>query len=150
MGWYSFVPFMECKHGILVMDGGARGVTGDGRDITGRIYVEKDYGRSFPQGWVWAQSNSFPEEGVSVSCSVARVPFLGGAFTGFLIGFLIDGRVYRFTTYTGAKISQLSASAERAEITVSDAKHELTLACTRKKGSILASPASGEMIALLM
>lgn len=146
MGWYSFVPFMECKHGILVMDGVATG-TINGRDgVSGRVYVEKDYGRSFPQGWVWAQSNTFGEQGVSVTCSVAKVPFLGSAFTGFLIGFLWNGRLFRFTTYTGARIERLVASEDEAEIVVCTKSQELRLTCHREHGSKLAAPADGEML----
>jgi hypothetical protein len=146
MGWYSFVPFMECKHGILVMDGVATGTINGTSDLSGRVYVEKDYGRSFPQGWVWAQSNTFAEEAMSVSCSVAKVPFLGGAFTGFLIGFLLDGQLFRFTTYTGAHMERLVASEDEAEIVVRNRFQQLRLVCHRAHGSKLAAPAAGEML----
>jgi hypothetical protein len=146
MGWYSFVPFMECKHGILAMDGVAEGRVNGSTDVSGRIYIEKDYGRSFPQGWIWAQSNNFVQDGVSVTCSVAKVPFLGGAFTGFLIGFLWGDTLYRFTTYTGARMERLIAGSDEAEIVVRDKRRQLRIVCHRAHGSELASPTSGEML----
>ncbi len=146
MGWYSFVPFMECKHGILAMDGLVTGTVNGDDGVSGRVYVEKDYGRSFPQGWIWGQSNNFREEGVSISCSVAKVPFLGGAFTGFLIGFLLNGRLFRFTTYTGARLAHLDADSDQARIVVRDRENELKLSCHRAHGSELAAPAAGEML----
>lgn len=146
MGWYSYVPFMECRHGIIAMDGGARGTVDSAAGFDGRLYIEKDYGRSFPQGWIWAQTNSFEQAGVSVSCSVAKVPFLCGAFTGFLIGFLVNGALHRFTTYTGARIVRFSAGVDRAEIVVRDARRELSLVCRKEAGSVLAAPQAGEML----
>ena len=60
MGWYSYVPTMECFHGILSMNHTLNGqiklndsnVNFDG----GKGYIEKDWGRNFPKNWVWAQS----------------------------------------------------------------------------------------------
>lgn len=146
MGPYSFVPGMECNHGVLVMDAAAVG-TIDGDDLTsGRIYVEKDWGRSFPRGWVWAQSNSFERPGVSVTCSIARVPFGRRAFAGFIIGFAVDGVLHRFTTYTGARLRQLLVRQAEVEVTVADRRRRLSLRMERAAGAALASPERGAMV----
>jgi tocopherol cyclase len=39
----------------------------------GRGYIEKDWGRSFPRAWIWAQSNTFTKPGTSFLFSLARV-----------------------------------------------------------------------------
>ena len=39
--------------------------------------------------------------------SVANVPWLRNSFDGFIVGFRHEGRLYPFTTYTGAKIVHL-------------------------------------------
>jgi tocopherol cyclase len=69
MGWYSFIPFMECYHAVLSMDHIIEGSANfGGKDIDfsqGRGYIEKDWGVSFPQGWIWLQSNHF-EKGRSL------------------------------------------------------------------------------------
>ena len=141
MGWYSFVPFMQCRHGILVMDAAA-----ELSDDQGRVYVEKDYGRSFPNAWIWLQSNSFADTGVSVTCSIANVPFVGGAFTGFLAGILVGGRLWKFTTYTGASIQSLSAT-DHVELTLANRKgHRLEIRASRTEGAALAAPADGAMV----
>ena len=65
MGPFSFVPFMECYHGILSMDHSITGelsIKDKNIDFTsGRGYTEKDWGHSFPIGYVWMQSNHFSE-----------------------------------------------------------------------------------------
>ncbi len=140
MGWYSFVPFMQCKHGIIVMDAT---VTMGGE--LGRLYVEKDYGRSFPNAWIWLQSNSFDEASVSVTCSIANVPFVGGAFTGFLAGILVNGDLWKFTTYTGARIVSLETNG-LVRITFENRKGQrLQIAASRTEGSSLAAPSDGAM-----
>jgi len=63
MGPFSFIPWMECYHGVvnishtivgsLMYNGGALDMTG------GEGYIEKDWGKSFPKSWIWMQANHF-------------------------------------------------------------------------------------------
>ena len=52
MGWYRYVPKMECYHGIVSMDHRLIGnLAVNNTKISfdnGKGYIEKDYGRSFP------------------------------------------------------------------------------------------------------
>jgi hypothetical protein len=150
MGPYSFVPFMECNHGILSMDHTLSGKLSVDHAITsfrgGRGYIEKDWGRGFPVGYAWTQSNHFGEEGISISASVARIPWLAGSFRGYLIGFLLHGQLYRFTTYTGAVIEDIQVNDHRYSVTVRDRKHRLELSATRTGGAILHAPYEEQMI----
>jgi tocopherol cyclase len=61
MGWYGLVPFMECYHGVVSFGHGLRGdvlVEGTAASFDdGRGYLEKDWGRAFPSGYVWMQTN---------------------------------------------------------------------------------------------
>jgi hypothetical protein len=41
---------------------------------------------------------------------VARIPWLGTAFRGFIVGLLCDGALYRFASYTGAVIERLEVT----------------------------------------
>ena len=76
----------------------------------GRGYIEKDWGMTFPRAYIWMQSNHFQRAGVSLTASVATIPWLTGWFRGFLVGLLVEGILYRFTTYLGSKINQLSVN----------------------------------------
>lgn len=144
MGWYSFIPFMECYHGIISMDHRLEGsVKIDGKDIIfddGRGYTEKDWGRSFPQAYVWIQSNHFDESGISLSASIARIPWLGSAFRGFIIGLLVNGRLYRFTTYNGARLNFLKIDNKNIRFEVVDKKQILHVEATKNEGGLLHAP----------
>jgi hypothetical protein len=149
MGWFGWMPFMECYHGILGFDHSVTGalvVDGTTHDFTaGRGYIEKDWGRSFPGGWVWMQTNHFSQTGSSFSASVAITPFLSLWFPGFLAGLVHDGRFHRFATYTGARSEKLAITDAAVEWVVSDADKRLEVYATRAEASILPGPNRADM-----
>jgi len=151
MGWYRFVPGMECYHGVCSLDHLVDGeLTIDGEAITydgGRGYVEKDWGRSFPSSWVWAQSNHFAKRHVSVTVSVARIPWMGRSFIGFIAGVLLDGQLYRFTTYTGAKLTAFESHYDGAKMTYEDAEYRLEVELEGAVAAPLKAPEHGRMVA---
>ena len=108
MGWYRFVPFMECYHGVVSLHHNLKGtITKDNETYkfdNGVGYIEKDWGKSMPSSWIWMQSNNFNSEKTSFMLSVANIPWVGKSFTGFLGFFLFDGIVHQFGTYTHANI----------------------------------------------
>lgn len=149
MGWYSFVPFMECYHGIVSVDHDIAGrLTIGGREVDftgGKGYAEKDWGRSFPSSWIWMQSNHFEdEEPVSLTASVARIPWLGSHFIGYIVGFLFRNRLHRFATYTGAMM-QAGLEGEKVQLAFRDRRYRLEIIARQGPGSDLVSPLSGRM-----
>lgn len=150
MGWYAFVPFMECFHGVISFDhtiGGTLAI--NGRDVdfdNGRGYIEKDWGRSFPSAYIWIQSNHFEQPGISLMASVAKIPWLTGAFRGFIIGLLFNERLYRFTTYTGAKLHHLKLNDTQLQLTVSNRNFLLKIEAIRRKGGLLHAPYQMNML----
>ncbi|MHB1341815.1 MAG: tocopherol cyclase family protein [Coriobacteriia bacterium] len=149
MGWYRFVPRMETYHGVLSMDHEVAGsliVNGETVGFAGgRGYVEKDWGRSFPSSWIWAQSNSFGRQGVSVSVSVARVPWMTGAFVGNIAGLLVDGKLHRFATYTGARLACIETDENHARLVLRGRREQLELVIQGSDTLILKAPVLGAM-----
>lgn len=149
MGWYSFVPFMECNHGVVSMHHGLEGsIMRSSSHLSfsgGKGYIEKDWGRSFPRAYVWMQTNHFSRsDRASVLASVAHIPWLGGHFIGFISGFWLDGRLYRFATYTGAK-KYLEIGENTVTLVFRSRHQELRLLATQAEGAALVSPLQGEM-----
>jgi tocopherol cyclase len=149
MGWYSWVPFMETYHGVLSLDHQIRGsfTTGDQTiDWTGgRGYIEKDWGASFPSAWIWMQTNHFGQPGISLTASVAMIPWLRGAFRGFIIGLWHTGVLYRFATYTGAQIEQLHVTNERVDWIVRDRTYRLEMVASHAPTELLHAPSRLDM-----
>ena len=144
MGWYAWVPFMECYHAVVSLDHAIHGsltVNGTMIDFSGgRGYIEKDWGRSFPQAHIWIQSNHFAEPGTSLTASVAIIPWVRTSFPGFIVGFLMHGRLYRFATYTGATITHLEVFEDQIQWALRDKRHELVIRAARSTGGLLHAP----------
>ncbi|MBI5567518.1 MAG: hypothetical protein HY870_21640 [Chloroflexi bacterium] len=150
MGPYSFAPFMECYHGVLGFDHALRGsLMMNGESINfdgGRGYMEKDWGRAFPQAWVWGQSNHFDHVGTSMTVSVATIPWLRTSFRGFIIGLWHERQLYRFATYTGATITSLKLTDTHVVLRVEDKHHRLEVDAARSEGGLLHAPYRTDML----
>lgn len=120
MGPYAFVPGMEDYHGVISFHHEISGTLRiDGKDYDfdgGSGYIEKDWGVSFPSRWIWIHSNHFTGGPASLSLSVATIPWRGRSFTGYIVGFWLDGTLYRFCTYTGAVIEDFTLDEQNAGI----------------------------------
>lgn len=149
MGPFSFVPFMQCYHGILSMDHSIEGqleIHGESIDFTGgRGYMEKDWGMSFPSGYFWMQTNHFSEKGISLKASVAKIPWLGSSFVGFIGGVWLHDRLIEFTTYNFTKLRKSYADEDKVEIVLENGKHLLEILAHRDHATSLASPILGFM-----
>jgi len=149
MGPFRFVPKMETYHGVLSMDhelSGSLEIDGERIDLAGgRGYLEKDWGRSFPSSWIWAQTNHFEVPGVSLSVSVAKVPWMTGSFTGNIAGLLLDGKLHRFATYTGARPVCLETGVGEARIVIADRFEQLEIELHGSETMSLAAPVLGAM-----
>jgi len=149
MGPFSFVPFMECYHGILSLDHNIQGQLNiHNKPINfknGRGYTEKDWGESFPSAYIWLQSNHFSRKGVSIKASVAKIPWLGGSFVGFIAGLLFEGLLIQFTTYNFSKLVRSHADKLQVQIALENSKYRLEIFVQRDAKTALAAPISGFM-----
>lgn len=149
MGPFSFVPFMQCYHGIVSMDHRLRGhlhYRGEQIDFGGgRGYLEKDWGRSFPSAYIWMQSNHFSSPGISLKASVANIPWLGSSFVGFIAGLWFNGQLIRFTTYNGTHLKQCYVDQKKVSIQLQNRRHRLCISAQRDDATELAAPIQGAM-----
>lgn len=150
MGWYGFLPFMECNHGVLSFN---HKITGDllidGQKIdfsSGKGYIEKDWGTNFPSAWIWLQTNHFHDESSSLMVSIATIPWLTREFRGFIIGFYHQGQLYKFTTYNNSQINTFEKKDEMIRLEVENKKHILKIETKYTEGSLLKGPYRTEMI----
>jgi hypothetical protein len=150
MDWYSFMPFMECNHGIVSMNHRVRGKILINKNVYlftfGRGYIEKDWGSSFPSSYIWMQSNNFSNTDVSFFCSIARIPWFGSHFRGYICFVLIEGKIYKFATYTGAKLLELKIVEDTISYKLSDKHYDLFVEAHRTNGAMLLAPYNNQMV----
>ncbi len=149
MGPYSFLPLMECYHGIVSMDHSVSGSLVSGGEILnfdkGRGYIEKDWGQSFPSAYLWLQTNHFSQPGISVKTSVAKIPYLGYSFVGFITGIWLGDRLIQFTTYNQSTLRKLVIDSEKVELVMQNKNYVLEIRTRRETSTALASPILGLM-----
>ena len=150
MGWYAWMPFMECYHGVCSfghdLDGDVR-LEGSRFDLAGgRGYLEKDWGKAFPSGYVWMHSNHFTDRSTSLMGSVALIPWLGSQFRGFLVGLHHRGELVTFATYNGSRSTSLEIDDEHVRWSLrAPAGHRLELVAERRRGTLLHAPVRTSM-----
>jgi hypothetical protein len=147
---------MECRHGLLSLDHAVLGgFDHDGRRVemaaagaagppaAGRGYIEKDWGSSMPSSWIWMQSNNFEAAGDSFMLSIADIPWLGSAFTGFLCVGSLGGRLLREASYTGARVRDFALSDGSVGLAIERGSSRLEIAAARSRGGLLRAPVKG-------
>jgi tocopherol cyclase len=149
MGWYRFVPFMQCYHGVVSLNHDLEGgllVNNNAINFNkGKGYIEKDWGSSMPSAWIWMQSNNFTDKSASFMLSVATIPWLGGTFTGFLGFFSQDSTIFRFATYTHARLKILNHGTDSLSIHIRDKKYSYNIEAIRSNSGLLKAPVNGSM-----
>lgn len=149
MGWYRFVPFMECYHGVVSLSHGLEGslrINGDEFNFTeGRGYIEKDWGSSMPSAWIWMQSNNFAEENSSFMLSIANIPWLGKSFTGFLGFFYHNNEIYHFATYRPTRLFLEITDQQHLDIRIENRKNTFLIQAVSNSTGLLKAPVGGAM-----
>lgn len=149
MGWYSYVPFMECYHGVVSANHFIEGklhINYKNIDFGGgKGYIEKDWGVSFPECWIWLQSNSFKHPNASVFVSIAKIPWQGKYFMGFIAFLYLDGKYIKFATYNGSKLIKTDYENGILKITLKNNKYRLVVEARSKKSGELIAPVTGNM-----
>jgi hypothetical protein len=145
MGPYAWVPLMECYHGVVSFGHDLRGaldVEGVRQDLTGgRGYIEKDWGRAFPAGYVWMHSNHLagaPE--ASLVASVAIIPWMRSSFRGFIVGLRLGRRLHSWATYNGSKERSLEIDDSHVTWSIEGPSGLLELSAERVRGGLLHAP----------
>ncbi|MCF8235911.1 MAG: tocopherol cyclase family protein [Bacteroidales bacterium] len=149
MGWFSFVPMMECKHGIVSVQHqlngrlhiGDKTVDFDG----GNGYIEKDWGTSFPESWIWVHCNNFEKSDASLTFSVAKIPWLGSFFMGLICLLYYQGKYYLFATYNRSEVKKLEYGNNRLLVELTGKNHKLEIQVVQNRSGDLKAPSRGEM-----
>lgn len=149
MGWYGLVPGMECFHGIVSFGHGLTGTLDvEGAPMSfdgGRGYIEKDWGKAFPAGYVWMASNHVDTtagdgSGASLVASVAIIPWLGRAFRGSIVAFRHSGRLHTWATYNRSKERSLTIDDSHVRWSIEGPDGVLELRAERVRGGLLHAP----------
>lgn len=150
MGPFSYIPNMECNHALLSLHHYINGSFKINNSLytfnNGIGYIEKDWGTSFPQSYIWCQGNHFfNNSSASFFLSIASIPFKLFSFIGFICVFYLNEKEYRFTTYNGSKIEYYKIVDNYINITLSNNKYKIIITANNNNFSKLLAPKNGNM-----
>lgn len=149
MGYFAYIPKMECNHGVVSVRHDIKGSIVHGEDLItfdgGTGYIEKDWGTSFPSSWVWLHTNTGEEKDFSFLFSYATIPFGPANFNGFLIFLYIKGKFYRFATYNRSKVASIDIKNNHVLATVTNKDFTLIVEAKTLEGGLLQAPVRGVM-----
>lgn len=107
MGPLALLPGLECRHGVVSMGHRLQGeLTLNGKILSlynGAGYIERDWGSSFPDTYLWVQCNEFPQK-LCVMAAIATVPLGCLTLPGCVAILTTPRREYRLATYLGAQV----------------------------------------------
>jgi len=149
MGFFAYIPKMECYHGIVSMNHKTFGnisINGELLELGGGAgYIEKDWGNSFPRKYVWIQCNNFKNKHTSIACSTADIPFLGRYFPGFFANLMMGSEEYRFATYNNSKLKIIRTTEKDIVLFFENSKAALHVDAKFDEAGELAAPEQGSM-----
>lgn len=149
MGFFAYIPKMECYHGVISMNHEVNGILKiNSEDIdfnNGKGYIEKDWGTSFPKRYIWIQCNNFKNKTTSVFSSAACIPFMGKSFRGYISNLSVDGKEYRFATYNNSILRIKSITNQNAVIVFENKKAKLKIEAASRQPAELIAPQEGKM-----
>lgn len=150
MGWFSYIPAMECRHDVLSLNHSLTGslkINGDEVNFTGgKGYIEKDWGWNFPRSYSWIQCNHFGDRSASFMLAIAHIPLGLINFKGFL-GFLyFDGKCIDFGTWNHWRIVKEDFSNEECPFfELRHRKERILCRVEAMEGGTLKAPLKGKM-----
>ena len=149
MGFFSYLPFMECIHAIGSLHhtlSGALQINDRTISFEGGIgYIEKDWGHSFPASYVWLQSNHFAQRPACLFFSWAEIPLGPLHFPGFICHLWINNQHHRFATYNRATCTIHAMDERHVSLTLNKRPFTLSIQATSDRRVILAAPRHGHM-----
>lgn len=146
MGPFAYLTFLECYHSVIslrhILSGYVNIYDNYVSFEEGIGYIEKDYGISFPQQYLWLQSNS---KNASIFLALAHIPLKKMKFVGLISILEVEEKQYRFSTYNLGKIKKIKIKDNKYLITIIQGTKTLEIIVEGSKTMKLVSPKNGEM-----
>ena len=154
MGWYGYLPVMECFHGIVSFGHDLAGtLTIEDRLVEftgGRGYIEKDWGTAFPSSYVWLASNHLSDaSGVDIAgslvASCAIIPGVGRTFRGSIVALKYPHSLATWATWNGSRDTEFMIDDAEVRWRMQGRDGTLTLHAKRTRGGLLHAPLRSAM-----
>lgn len=148
MGPFSYIPNMECTHALISLShaiSGSLKIIDHSFNLDGIGYIEKDRGTSFPNRYIWFQSNNECHQDASLFFASANIPIGAISFQGTIATLRIQNKQYHFATYYGSRIKKAYQRENSYYIVLHQYPYQLYIKVTQGSVYPLAAPVQGMM-----
>ncbi|MEG0282696.1 MAG: hypothetical protein RR664_05160 [Clostridia bacterium] len=160
MGPFAKVKYLPCRHGLFTLHSTNDGYIYINKEkisfTGGTTYIEGDSGTSFPEKYIWAQSNKI-QNGVykgmktNLVFAIAKIPICKKInIRGFFLNLLLKDQQYIFATYSGAKIKDLWIKKVKGgtlvDLKIKQKEYILKIRIRSEKGHTFVYPEDGQML----
>lgn len=149
MGPFTYFKNMECNHGIISLRHQVTGkliINQQKLDINGIGYIEKDWGYSFPQKYLWLQSNDCLQTRASIFLAIAKIPVGKISFTGIIMNLMIKDKQFKIASYYGAYVKKVIIKNNNYYLVIKQYPYRFYFKITYKTSNELKAPQLGKMI----
>lgn len=150
MGPFAYIPQMECNHAVINLGSCVSGTVMIQKkviSIEGTVYMEKDRGTSFPDNYIWLQSNTCLDLSADFFLASASIPLTLAVFQGTIAVLHMHNKQYRFATYYGARIIHSYEKEGYRYLTISQYPYRMYLKIKYGTTFPLKAPITGAMCA---
>ena len=111
MGPFKYLPFLHSYHEVIALTHTLAGeicINGEVIDFTGgKGYIDKEWGKAYPNVWIWAQCNQFKQSDMAMMLGVMRHQLFLDYQTSFVVPIYYQGQLEVFANYNGGHIAKL-------------------------------------------
>lgn len=144
MGIYKMIP-MGTYHETVFLKSDVSGFINDDK-INGLAYMEKNWGETFPDNWIWIQSNHFSKQNTSFLFSYADVRINNIVKPGFFCMLNVNDREVRFATYNKSEVQIVQNNNELVELIISRKDMRLEIKLYQEEGTEVIAPIDGGLM----
>lgn len=148
MGPFAYLKHMQCNHAVINLGSSAVCYMGDGLQVqkrSGTAYQEKDWGTSFPDKYVWVQSNCCKERSAVLFLSCATIPLGLLHFTGIIMVVKDQNQEYQFASYRGAVLTKALTDEDGYQLCIRQGLYQINCTMRMNMAYVLEAPQQGKM-----
>lgn len=148
MGPFAYLSYMECVHAIISLSHKVKGnimIQNKEFTVNGISYIEKDWGTSFPERYIWFQSNDCVELNATLFFAVANIPLKQICFQGIIAVLAYNDKQYRFATYNGCRLKRIFQKDGHCYIIAEQYPYRLYFKIKQGTKFYLKAPVNGTM-----
>lgn len=148
MGPFAYLKHMQCNHAILNL--GSKAVCYMEHEkavqkMDGLMYQEKDWGTSFPDKYVWVQSNCCEKALSVLFLSCATIPLGALHFTGIIMVLKDQAQEFCFASYYGAVLTKTSIDSKGYHLRIRQGCYRIICTIRMNQTYLLEAPQQGRM-----